>query len=289
MVWAGPGGVGNQASALDGPGGVANRLDHGHPIAEGKFRSLGLAFSSDGKRVFYLQWPRESGALDLPYQVATRSVVPGQKDSVLAARPGGVYQPQDNAIAPSPGLLATHSGPGEVRLVDLGTNRLVRRLKPPLTSGPLCFSPAGKALAIGSTRGLMFYNVRSGKLLRTVPHDDYVDALQFSPDGNKLFVTFANSKPRVIRVSDGKRLPLPRWLSNMGRAHAFALSPDGASAATAWWETVTVWSARSGKLRRKMRSGLVKVESLAFSPSGDLLALAGQSRSNAAVELLNLR
>ncbi len=280
IVWAGPEGAVNQSSALDGPSGAANRLDRGHLIEWGEFRTLSLAFSPDSKRVFSLE-----GVIFKDVKAAVRNVASQGKAFVFTTHPTNA----GSVICPALKLLATPSGESSINLIDLSTNRLVRTLKPQLTSGPLCFSPGGNLLAIGSTRGLMLYNVRLGKLLRTVPHDDYVDQLQFSPDGGKLFVTFMDSKPRVIRVADGRRLRLPAWFSSMGRTDAFALSPDGATAATSWWEMVALWSTRSGKRRRKLRSGLVKVESIAFSPDGKTLALGGQSRGEPTIEFQSVQ
>ena len=105
----------------------------------------------------------------------------------------------------------------------------------------------------------------------SMPHDNNVNAVAFSPGGDYLATTSTDDTARVWETTSGKEVVR---LLHQNNVNAVAFSPDGKYLATASTDgTARVWDATSGKEVARMphEDG---VNDVAFSPDGKYLATA---------------
>jgi WD40 repeat protein len=106
---------------------------------------------------------------------------------------------------------------------------------------------------------------------------DEVDAIfAFSPDSRYVAeslpgIDLHSSAIRVVELATGKQV------SAFGTHHPFsiAISPDGVTLASGYWDVVTLWNMFTGERIAVLRGFSRYVEALSFSRDGRLLAGAG--------------
>jgi WD40 repeat protein len=212
----------------------------------------------------------------------------GQEVSAFAqvAGPTGAI-----AFSPDGRLLATASGNqrGETKLWDIASGKQLLALRGGTwrPSG-LCFSPDGSCLATAfQDGGVRLWDVPTGRERASLKgHTDAAVCVCFSPDGQRLVT---GGRDRMIKVWDVREAGQDLILSGHGR-HVFGLAirPDGRLLASATDQgEIRLWDMHSGELRRKFqvaRRDNIR-HGLAFSPSGERLAVAGDQ----GVQLLDAR
>jgi RNA polymerase sigma factor (sigma-70 family) len=143
----------------------------------------------------------------------------------------------------------------------------------------LAFSPDGKVLAGGfeSGRGLLLWDVSSGRLLRVLNRDEgvpYTENIAFSPDGKLLASTDPGNRTGknwsgsvlLWETGTGK---LRRELPTPGESPSkVAFSKDGHWLATTTDHGVRVWDLRSGKEVERSESHRGHVHGIAMSATG---------------------
>ena len=110
----------------------------------------------------------------------------------------------------------------------------------------------------------------------SMPHDNNVNAVAFSPGGDYLATTSTDDTARVWETTSGKEVAR---LLHQNNVNAVAFSPDGKYIATASTDgTARVWDATSGKevARIPHEDG---VNDVAFSPDGKYLATASADKT----------
>ena len=148
-------------------------------------------------------------------------------------------------------------------------------------AGGAAFSPDGCLIAmpisIYMVTGIEIRRISDGTLLQTLTNATG-NILSFSPDGQ--FLAEANGygqglAVRLWQLSDGR---LVRTFDDRGSLFtdlSFAFSPDGTLLAVGGQGGVALWRVADGSLVRLLASGSSgHVLGLAFSPSGDRLAVA---------------
>jgi WD40 repeat protein len=123
----------------------------------------------------------------------------------------------------------------------------------------LAFSPDSGRLACGGEGGVGLYDVRTGKLDRTLKSDDIVTSLAFLPGGKRLASGGWDRSIRLWDVSSGEEV---LTLSGAEQAvYGVAFSPDGEALAAVGgaqdFESGTVAEVQLFLAPRRERGGVI--------------------------------
>jgi len=250
-----------------------------------------MAFSRDGRRLMSLEWwikglhiwDTTDGELLQSFDIWTGPW------NCAALSPDG----QTVALADD-----QHDGE-EIQLWDVTSGQLQTTL-----SGhrkgvrAMAFSPGGHLLASAGKydNSVRLWDVDRKKLLWTLPHQRWVPALAFTPDGNKLATGEGDMRDDtgyVLRLWDPNTGMLIRTLvPNTVGIDSLHFSPDGWMLAGLGSDnTVRLWDATTGTL---LRSRLGQAFVVGFSPDGKRL-LSGDNDNTLQLwdtrtgQLLNVR
>jgi RNA polymerase sigma factor (sigma-70 family) len=272
-------GEGPAAKAADQPKPEATkpaRTDYyGDPLPEGVLARLGtvqlrhqnahITFSADGKT---LMSAGMDGAVQF-WGVATGRQVRRQQ----------VSQPGASIVVLSPdGRHLAGWGQQAVYLHDMPSGKELHRLQVGLTSREsLAFSPDGKTLAtmtsLGGKSSLRLWDVATGTE-RAAVKKDAIYHFAFSPDGKLLVLSADRDQLCLCDTATGAELRRAT-----GGAGSLAFAPDGKMVA-ALDQRGTVILRETATLKdvatlKPVRPGW-QCQSLAYSPDGTLLAVAGE-------------
>jgi|GEM_PF-6047690 len=194
------------------------------------------------------------------------------------------------AISPDGKTLASGSFDNTIKIWDLHSGQLLRTLTghsapvqsvafSPISPNPPSQGGLGGILASASNdKTVKLWNTRTGQLQNTLTeHTDFVLCVAFSPDGKTLASAGYDKTIKLWNLRTAK-------LQNTLKGHSdlvpdIAISADGkilASVEGSWDNTVKLWDLRSGEFLRDLRGHtsnfVIKGESVAFSPQGNILA-----------------
>jgi WD40 repeat protein/DNA-binding SARP family transcriptional activator len=221
-------------------------------------RVHGLTFSRDGKTMFtdsldgaIFEWDLgTSRRFGVPFYAPGVPYAPG----LPFYRGDDFSDPPPLAVSPSGSEFAVRVGPTAVRLIETGSARTAAAFR---VSGPglaaLAWSPKASLVAATGDSGLVQLwdvagapqLVRAFRGLRSINgQPETVTAVGFSPDGRLLAAGDVNHTPMGVRYRYG---------------------------------TVAVWDVRSGRLLWRVRSKAGWIHTVAFSPSGRVLAVAEEN------------
>ena len=258
---------------------------------------FGVAFAPDGNRVgttskdgtvrlWDLQTERPSMAMalrglvervgDLNEQRTEDGAIPWRAPAVMSA----VYSPDGRTIA-----LGDQGG--TLRLLDADARIVTKTIEAhdrPVYG--LAFSPDGAMIATVAGHwgkqdepgAVKLWDASSGALIRALKgHDRLGFAAAFSPDGKRLVTGGWDNVARLWDVGTGEQIGTLSGHEDAVREVAF--SPDGSLIATASYDgTARLWDAGSLELVRTIATeGVGLLESVAFSPDGKTLAIAGRA------------
>ncbi len=206
----------------------------------------------------------------------------------LALLPQPVWQTKHKtpvevvAFSPNGKYIVTGTGvDGLITVWDRSTGREITRIKHQSWIRKIIFNYDGKYLATSSNDDdVKVWEITTGKEVASLKNEDAVTAITFSPQGNYLAI---GNRAGIVRVWDidknketfkitqsGRR---KGWIENEGWINAVVFSPNGEYLAAATHDA-RIWNlANSQEVGRMLHK--TKIENLAFSPDGKLIATAG--------------
>lgn len=155
-----------------------------------------IAISPDGKRVILADgsrlrlWDVVTGA-----ELRTYYELGGEQLTAVSFAPGGRE-------------VISAGEDGEVKLLHLGTGRVLRTWTHGGAVRSMCFDGTGRRVLSGSSDGTMkLWDVTSGKLLRSFEgHEDGVNCVAFSPDGRTVLSGSTDETARIWNAHTGDLL-----------------------------------------------------------------------------------
>ncbi|NEP87129.1 MAG: hypothetical protein F6K18_09950 [Okeania sp. SIO2C2] len=113
-------------------------------------------------------------------------------------------------------------------------------------------------------------------------HRNYVKAVAFSPDGQKIL---SGSRDYTLRLWDtDSGQPLHQLKGHTDRVTAIAFSPDGQKILSGSKDdTLRLWDTDSGQLIHQLKGHTDRVTAIAFSPDGQKIDSQWECRQHFAV------
>ncbi|RYZ85844.1 MAG: hypothetical protein EOP06_15600, partial [Proteobacteria bacterium] len=279
---------------------------------------LMLAFSADNKKLLSADVPERlmlNGLVNRDrlyfrvWDVSTGQQIStsrGQRDVVTA-----VVSPDWKIVAQAQAGRRTPTGwlPGAVTLSERGSGKVLRNLSgagekvPNLVFSPDDFTLAGvgwegsRVQAVGEPwrNPILLWNVRTGRLTKTLTSQDNIKAAAFSPDGKTLVsVGFSEAKSGDHRATyrlqiwDVKRGKLLKTVANVPKATtSLSFASDGQTLLSRNPERITFWNTQTWKPRRSIQQVGMIFEGAAFTSPNQITALSRlEFRSNGRIDEL---
>ena len=183
----------------------------------------------------------------------------------------------DKLAVSTDGRWLTSAGNGpNIEIWDVQAGRLAHTLSGQFGVNALAFDPDGKRLAVGSggdgEGALRVWDLRKQTAMQSPRVDHSIVGASFSPDGKYLAV----SSPTLELLAIGSDSPVRQFRCASGIVIAPVFSADGKLIAGNCRGVITVWSADTGvELVHLGDPNMLNASSVAFSPSGRLLAAGG--------------
>jgi RNA polymerase sigma factor (sigma-70 family) len=163
-----------------------------------------------------------------------------------------------------------HKDIDPIRLWDVVAGKELRTLKSDTRVIPECiFSPDGKLLAARAKDGIGLWDVATGKEVQQLPAK--AGSFTFSPDG-KVLASGGEVDQSITLWNVAEATAIRRWDTGHKQSFRLYFSPDGKWLASTDHFDVRIWETDSGKEMRRIPQSVLPLESLAFSPSGRVLA-----------------
>jgi WD40 repeat protein len=255
-------------------------------------------------------------------QLDDRAETRGDLLSVLQATPAAfrLIRPSRSeitalAVSPTGRLLASGDSEGAVRFYDIRTWRPSGppvRLAGQVSQEAMAFAPDGNVLAVATATGRNRSNLylfrppsRTARLVASwhsapsVLGPPRFTRMAFSPDGKRLAVAVATASPGspvptaqrlfLLEMPSGRVVGHPTYPLRPGQNEtSVAFTPDGTLVTSAQQGETLLWSARSGRIKRRFAIG----GPFAISPDGRFAVLARNSPNpanpSASVAVLDL-
>ena len=191
-------------------------------------------------------------------------------------------------------FIVTGSSDGSAKLWDTVTGREVKAFgSSDAYKGSMSFdsyldsvngvslSPDGKYVVTGTNNGMKLWDVRTGRILRSLS-GSMILSVSFSPDSRYVLTAGDQSTARLLDVSTGKEVriftspynpkPGSKPESDSGYIYAAIFSPDGKYVVTSGYGAAVMWDVRTGREIRTFQGHSDMIRSVVFSLDGRYLA-----------------
>jgi WD40 repeat protein len=156
-----------------------------------------------------------------------------------------------------------------IKLWDTSTGETVRTLDGIVGLVVACAPDQQRAAVANGGTSATLYSLADGKQIREFPHNAFVNAIAFSPDGRRLATAGMDQVVCIWEVESGKELL--RLKGHEGGVTDVAFTPDGRQIVSSSEDkTVRVWDAASGSQLRSILHP-ARVWRVAISPDGKQL------------------
>lgn len=259
----------------------------GYPRSQLAFSIESMAFSPDGKllasssyftyqKTLTIQlWDVKTGKLVRTFK---RTVEP----KVISQGPdGSVNYGQGSTIVFSPDgktLATVAGGHRTIQLWDINKG-VIRQTMTGVEGLALKFSPKGQLMAMGNSKEIKLWNVKTGQLVRTLrTHNRPLINFSFSPDEKSLYSWAAMAPDNPEGVIQTWDLSTGKLLRTFGAIHwdaSVIFSPDGQTYATTGnsQAVIKLYDLKTGKEIQTLPPPTPHIPSpVTFSPNGQLLA-----------------
>ncbi|KAJ5505831.1 NACHT nucleoside triphosphatase [Penicillium expansum] len=192
------------------------------------------------------------------------------------------------ACSPDGGLIASIMKFGEINLWSTVTGTLRQSWKTGIGESTLiyglAFSPDGKLLALGSSKGTSLWSMSSGTLSKALPNQLWSPSRPaFSPDGTALLLQDKSTQPSTLGLWD---IAQSRFMQNL-EGHidglkSLVISHNGQIVATGSDNGILrLWTLNVNRtVPTQIQAHSQPVESLAFSPDDDLIVTGSSDCEN---------
>jgi WD40 repeat protein len=202
------------------------------------------------------------GTVPLPYKLPTLIPSATPRPSVFSSpapthsgTPTPFVPAQAGTPFPRPGAIISPSN--TTLLIELASRGLG-------IANQMYLSPDGRFLAVGSTRGIFFYNTNSLEEIQSIPSSNHVRLAAFSPDSSLFAFSIAGDEIRFLTLPDFKQLSFSVQLPSSSASLAFI--PDNSLLAVGQINgEVSVWQMEDGKYLRTQKAHTNPVSAIAFS------------------------
>ncbi len=174
-------------------------------------------------------------------------------------------------FSPDGSRLVTCDHERRVRIWDVDSHEAVVEIHGPAARAT--FHPDGILLAFGRSGGtIALWDLADDRLVTTLESGDAdVNDVEFHPDGTQLLSTSEDGSVRLWDVATGTALVT---LESQSMAFDAEFSPDGATFATSGPRDVILWDTLTRERTAILDGHDDRVESIAFSADGELIATA---------------
>ena len=183
------------------------------------------------------------------------------------------------AFSPDSSTLASATWGGGINLWDVDTTKLLRTCETEswMDNGNATeFSPDGRTLAGGFDAAVCFWDVATGKLQKTIEHEDSVISISYAPDGSVLVSAMENGTIQFWDVATGK---LQKTISSkMPHFSSVVCSPNSNIFASGNDTEIRIWDLETGELLKTIIGPRSTIHSVMFSSDGTILASGGDSQ-----------
>jgi serine/threonine protein kinase len=176
-------------------------------------------------------------------------------------------------------------GPGEWKLWDLETKKVIVEGTGKKSIPAIAFSPDGKSVVTAEEdKTARMYDARTGKAgLFFEGHSDCLGTVAFSPDGKKIATGSLDKTVKFWSLDNNK---MPPDFNHGSDVYALAFSSDGRKLATGGRDGILkVWDTTNGKELISLGGHSNSISRIAFSPHGKIAASASWDKT---VRLWNL-
>jgi WD40 repeat protein len=206
----------------------------------------------------------------------TLTIRAADTDKLLFAMPGQGAKDVASftAFSPDDRFVAALDKLGQVHIWD-GEKQAARVIALPGEATLLTFTPESRALVVKYMDGSVhFLNATNGTDEKSFPVAPHLQSVRFDPSGAKLL---AVTDERIIihHASDGRLLKtITRPPGGSGGFRYAAWHPDGRRIAAAWRSNIGFWDSETGRQLALFEGHDDRIVGLAFSGTGQYIAIA---------------